>query len=140
PRPDGYPDRRRDRRGSCPHQREGENERRDGLSRQGGGHRRPGGGSAGGVLIESLVERLAELPPVAVYAVLALLAAAENVLPPLPADTAVAVGAFLSHRGLTTPLGVFLVVWAANSRGAAAIYFTARRYGRGLFASPTGRR
>lgn len=71
---------------------------------------------------------------------LALLAAAENVLPPLPADTAVAIGAFLSHRGLTTPLGVFLVVWIANSLGAAGIYFTARRYGRRLFATPTGRR
>jgi membrane protein DedA with SNARE-associated domain len=72
--------------------------------------------------------------------VLALLAAAENILPPLPADTAVAIGAFLSHRGLTTPLGVFLVVWIANSLGATAIYFTARRYGRRLFATPTGRR
>jgi membrane protein DedA with SNARE-associated domain/uncharacterized tellurite resistance protein B-like protein len=75
-----------------------------------------------------------------VYAVLGLLAAAENILPPLPADTAVAIGAFLSHRGLTTPLGVFLVVWISNSLGAAAIYYTARRYGRGLFATPTGRR
>jgi membrane protein DedA with SNARE-associated domain/uncharacterized tellurite resistance protein B-like protein len=72
--------------------------------------------------------------------VLALLAAAENILPPLPADTAVAIGAFLSHRGLTTPLGVFLVVWVSNSLGATAIYFTARRYGRRLFATPTGRR
>lgn len=71
---------------------------------------------------------------------LGLLAAAENILPPLPADTAVAIGAFLSHRGLTTPLGVFLVVWIANSLGAVAIYFTARRYGRRLFATPTGRR
>lgn len=35
---------------------------------------------------------------------------------------------------------MFIVVWAANSLGATAIYFTARRYGRGLFASPTGRR
>lgn len=71
---------------------------------------------------------------------LALLAAAENILPPLPADTAVAIGAFLSHRGLTTPFGVFAVVWIANSIGAVAIYFTARRYGRRLFASATGRR
>lgn len=74
------------------------------------------------------------------YAVLAALAAAENILPPLPADTAVALGAFLSHRGLTTPLGVFLVVWGANSVGAIAVYYTARRFGRRLFASGTGRR
>lgn len=87
-----------------------------------------------------MLERLAELPPVAVYAVLGALAAAENLLPPLPADTAVALGAFLSHRGLTTPLGVFVVVWAANSVGAAAMYLAARRYGRRLFGSSTGRR
>jgi hypothetical protein len=37
-----------------------------------------------------------------VYAVLGLLAAVENVLPPVPSDAAVALGAFLSHRGVTT--------------------------------------
>lgn len=61
-------------------------------------------------------------------------------LPPVPSDAAVALGAFLSHRGLTTPLAVFLVTWVANLIGAAAVYWAARRYGRRLFASPTGRR
>jgi membrane protein DedA with SNARE-associated domain/uncharacterized tellurite resistance protein B-like protein len=72
--------------------------------------------------------------------VLALLAAVENVLPPVPSDAAVALGAFLSHRGVTTPLAVFLVTWVANLLGAAGVYLVARRYGRRLFASPTGRR
>jgi membrane protein DedA with SNARE-associated domain len=72
--------------------------------------------------------------------VLALMAAVENVLPPIPSDAAVALGAFLSHRGLTTPLAVFLVTWVANLLGAAGVYLVARRYGRRLFASPTGRR
>jgi membrane protein DedA with SNARE-associated domain/uncharacterized tellurite resistance protein B-like protein len=75
-----------------------------------------------------------------VYAVLGLLAAVENVIPPVPSDAAVALGAFLSIRGLTTPLGVFLVTWAANLAGAAAVYLVARRYGRRLFATSTGRR
>ena len=74
------------------------------------------------------------------YAVLALLAAIENVVPPVPSDAAVALGAFLSIRGLTTPLGVFVVTWVANLAGAAAVYFIARRYGRRLFATRTGRR
>jgi membrane protein DedA with SNARE-associated domain/uncharacterized tellurite resistance protein B-like protein len=64
----------------------------------------------------------------------------ENVVPPVPSDAAVALGAFLSIRGLTTPLGVFLVTWVANLAGAAAVYFIARRYGRRLFATRTGRR
>jgi len=68
------------------------------------------------------------------------MAAVENVLPPIPSDAAVALGAFLSHRGLTTPLAVFLVTWVANLLGAAGVYLVARRYGRRLFASPTGRR
>ncbi|MFL5495570.1 MAG: TerB family tellurite resistance protein [Gemmatimonadales bacterium] len=72
--------------------------------------------------------------------VLGLLAAIENVAPPVPSDAAVALGAFLSNRGVTTPLAVFAVTWVANLIGAAGVYFTARRYGRRLFASPTGRR
>ena len=74
------------------------------------------------------------------YAVLALLAAVENVIPPVPSDAAVALGAFLSIRGLTTPVGVFFVTWLANLAGAAAVYLVARRYGRRLFATSTGRR
>lgn len=61
-------------------------------------------------------------------------------LPPVPSDAAVALGSFLSHRHVTTPLAVFLVTWTANLLGAAGVYLAARRYGRRLFASPTGRR
>jgi membrane protein DedA with SNARE-associated domain/uncharacterized tellurite resistance protein B-like protein len=83
---------------------------------------------------------VSQLPPVAVYAVLALLAAVENVIPPVPSDAAVALGAFLSNRGVTTPFGVFAVTWVSNLAGAAAVYFVARRYGRKLFATSIGRR
>jgi membrane protein DedA with SNARE-associated domain/uncharacterized tellurite resistance protein B-like protein len=83
---------------------------------------------------------LAGLPPAAVYVVLALLAAVENVLPPVPSDAAVALGAFLTNRGLTTPVGVFLVTWSANLAGAAGVYYASKRYGRRLFATRTGRR
>lgn len=74
------------------------------------------------------------------YLVLGLLSAAENILPILPADTAVALGAFLSHRGVTVPLAVFLVVWISNILGATAVYLASRRYGRRLFATGAGRR
>jgi membrane protein DedA with SNARE-associated domain/uncharacterized tellurite resistance protein B-like protein len=87
-----------------------------------------------------LLAWLATLPPAAVYAVLALLAAIENVIPPVPSDAAVALGAFLSSRGLTTPVGVFFVTWIANLAGAGAVYLAARRYGRRLFATSLGRR
>jgi membrane protein DedA with SNARE-associated domain/uncharacterized tellurite resistance protein B-like protein len=87
-----------------------------------------------------LLEWVAQLPPGAVYTVLALLAAIENVIPPVPSDAAVALGAFLTNRGLTTPLGVFVVTWTANLGGAAAVYFASRRYGRRVFATRIGRR
>jgi membrane protein DedA with SNARE-associated domain/uncharacterized tellurite resistance protein B-like protein len=61
-------------------------------------------------------------------------------VPPVPSDAAVALGAFLSSRGLITPVGVFAVTWLSNLAGAAAVYLVARRYGRGLFATGIGRR
>jgi len=83
---------------------------------------------------------VSQLPPGAVYTVLAVLAAVENVIPPVPSDAAVALGAILTNQGLTTPFGVFAVTWAANLAGAAAVYFVSRRYGRRLFATRLGRR
>ena len=74
------------------------------------------------------------------YVVLAVLAFVENLVPVVPADVAVALGAFLSQRGTTSPLPVFLVVWIANVGGAVAVYFVARRLGRPFFATSLGRR
>jgi membrane protein DedA with SNARE-associated domain/uncharacterized tellurite resistance protein B-like protein len=76
----------------------------------------------------------------AVYVALGALAVVENIVPPVPADAAVLLGAFLSHRGVTSPVVVFLVVWLANTAGAIGVYLVARRYGRQLFASASGRR
>jgi membrane protein DedA with SNARE-associated domain/uncharacterized tellurite resistance protein B-like protein len=62
------------------------------------------------------------------------------VIPPVPSDAAVALGAFLSSHGVTTPVLVFAVTWTANLVGAAGVYLAAKRFGRSLFASPPGRR
>ena len=74
------------------------------------------------------------------YAILAVTTFLENCFPPTPSDVAVALGAFLSHRGVTAPLTVFLVSWGASSFGAVVVYSLARRYGRGLFAGRLGRK
>lgn len=87
-----------------------------------------------------MLDWVSQLPPAAIYIVLALLAAVENVVPPVPSDAAVALGAFLSHRGVTTPTAVFAVTWMANLSGAAAVYFAARQFGQRLFATSVGRR
>jgi membrane protein DedA with SNARE-associated domain len=63
------------------------------------------------------------------YAALAVVSAAENVFPPLPADTVVAFGAFLAARGQATLLGAFAATWLGNVAGALLVYMLGRRYG-----------
>jgi membrane protein DedA with SNARE-associated domain/uncharacterized tellurite resistance protein B-like protein len=75
-----------------------------------------------------------------VYGFLALIAAVENVVPPVPADAAALLGAFLSHRGVTSSWLVFLIVWLSNLAGAVGVYLAARRYGRRVFSTGPGRR
>jgi len=87
-----------------------------------------------------LLDRLLHLPALAVYAVIAGMAAAENVFPPVPADTAVVLGAALSVAGRVTPWGVFLVTWGANVTSAAIVYAAARTAGRRFFRGSMGRR
>jgi membrane protein DedA with SNARE-associated domain len=86
-------------------------------------------------VLDSLVLWLADLPPVALYTVIALLAAVENIFPPFPADTAIALGAFLSHRGVTDATTVFVVTLVANLTGAMGMYWLAARHSATLFHS-----
>jgi len=79
--------------------------------------------------VEALLDRLASMPVPALYAALAVVAALENVFPPVPADTVVAFGSFLAARGQGTALGVVLTTWAGNVAGAMLIYAVGRRYG-----------
>ena len=60
-------------------------------------------------------------------------------MPLVPADTVVALGAFMSHRGLTSPLGVFLTTWIGNCVGVAGVYLVTFRYGRSFMDTTIGR-
>ena len=86
-------------------------------------------------MLESWINWLAGLPPVAVYGVIALMAAIENIFPPFPADTAIALGAFLAHRGVTDPWLVFGVTFVANMGGAMMMYALASHHAAALFGS-----
>ena len=79
--------------------------------------------------MQDALDWLSGLPPFALYAALAVVAAAENIFPPLPADTVVAFGAFLAARGHATLVGAFLATWLANVSGALFVYALGRRYG-----------
>ena len=87
-----------------------------------------------------LLRFLESLPPGPLYGLIAALAAVENLFPPVPADTAVALGAFLAGRGVMDAWLVFGVTWSANVGSGAAVYALARRHGKALFQGVLGRR
>ena len=86
-------------------------------------------------MLDRFLEWVAQLPELAVYIVLMALSALENVFPPVPADVAVVLGAFLAQRGLTSAPVLGVLCWLANTTSAAAMFFYARRRGRRFFES-----
>ena len=81
--------------------------------------------------MQSLLGWFAGLPVAVLYPALALLAALENVFPPLPTDTVVALGTWLASRGNGSALLAFLGTWVGNVAGAVAMYVVGRRHGAG---------
>src|SRR5207248_10627596 len=99
------------------------------MDRAGRGGRGDRRGVAGvGPLLTDLLAFLQDLPPGLLYALIGVLAALENVFPFVPADSTVAVGAFLAGRGTLRAGVVFGVTWGCNVAGGAAVYWLARRY------------
>jgi membrane protein DedA with SNARE-associated domain len=79
--------------------------------------------------LSQLLDWLTALPPAALYLTLAVVAAVENIFPPIPADTVVAFGSFLAARGHASVLLSFLSTWFGNVAGAMLMYSLGRRYG-----------
>jgi membrane protein DedA with SNARE-associated domain len=86
-------------------------------------------------LIDHFLDWLAGLPSLMVYAILVAVSAVENVFPPVPADVAVVLGAFLSTRGVTSAPLLGTLCWLANTASSAGIYFVARARGEAFFRS-----
>lgn len=79
--------------------------------------------------MSDLLGWLTTLPAPLLYGVLALAALAENVFPPLPADTVIALGAFVAARGAGTAAGVWAATMVGNIGGAMLMFGLGRRYG-----------
>jgi membrane protein DedA with SNARE-associated domain len=69
------------------------------------------------------------LPLGLLYLLLGSIAAAENVFPPVPADSVVALGSFLAARGHGSAWVAFAAVWVGNVAGAMGVYAAGRKYG-----------
>jgi len=91
-------------------------------------------------VLDRLLDALASLPLVPTYLVLMLLSALENVFPPVPADTAVALGAFLARRGEISVVPLAALCWLSNVASAAGTYAFARSHGQAFFREGWGRR
>jgi membrane protein DedA with SNARE-associated domain len=81
------------------------------------------------VSLQSIFDWLTSLPPSALLPAMALLAAAENVFPPIPADVLIALGAFIAARNDGSPIPALAVVLVGNVAGAMLMYAVGRRYG-----------
>jgi membrane protein DedA with SNARE-associated domain len=90
-------------------------------------------------MTERLLVWLGTAPTLPAYAVLVALSAIENVFPPVPADVAVALGAFFAQRtGHSTAL-LGLLCWFANTVTSAGMYAFARARGPAFFTAGLGR-
>jgi membrane protein DedA with SNARE-associated domain len=76
-----------------------------------------------------LLAWLTSLPEALLYGAIIVAAFLENVFPPLPADTVIALGAFVAARGSGTEWGVWLATMVGNVGGAMLMYGLGHRYG-----------
>jgi membrane protein DedA with SNARE-associated domain len=79
--------------------------------------------------MRELLDWLASLPDPLLYGAIVIAAFAENVFPPLPADTVIALGAFVAARGNGTALGVWGATMLGNIGGAMFMYWIGHRFG-----------
>jgi membrane protein DedA with SNARE-associated domain len=91
-------------------------------------------------LIDQFVAWLVGLPPAELYGAIAFLAGLENIVPPVPADTVAALGAFLAAQGALNPWGVYFATLIPNFVTAAGMFFLARTTGRAFQDTRLGRR
>lgn len=79
--------------------------------------------------MDSFFTWLNSVPIGTLYAALAIVAAIENIFPPIPADTVVALGSFLAARGRGNVIFAFLATWSGNVASAMLMYWLGARYG-----------
>lgn len=80
-------------------------------------------------MISSWLEWLATLPEPLLYGAIIVASFAENLFPPLPADTVVALGAFVAARNDGSVFGAWAATMIGNLGGAMCMFALGRRVG-----------
>jgi membrane protein DedA with SNARE-associated domain len=80
--------------------------------------------------VGGIVDWLIGLPVAVLYVTLVLFGAVENVFPPVPADTVVALASWLAARGTGNVFLAFLAPVLGNIAGAAGMYYVGRTHGK----------
>ncbi|CAN5857607.1 hypothetical protein BH23GEM3_BH23GEM3_08550 [soil metagenome] len=88
--------------------------------------------------LDAFLQRLLEVPAAWVHLTLALAAALENLVPPIPADVVILFGGFLAGQGSISLWVAFMVVWISNVGGALLVYLLGRVYGARFFSGRLG--
>ena len=89
--------------------------------------------------MNELLSFLGDRGPILLYGILGAGSALENIIPPIPADTFILLGAFLAAGGQANAVTVFLVTWLANTLTALLVYWAGLHYGRAFFERGLGR-
>ena len=81
-------------------------------------------------MVEYLENLFSQISPAMAYVILGLSAFAENVIPPIPGDTVVVLGAYLVSLGQLTFWGVYISTTIGSVAGFVTMYYIGRKFGR----------
>jgi len=81
-------------------------------------------------MIEYLENLFSQISPAMAYLILGISAFTENVLPPIPGDTVVVLGAYLVSTGQLTFWGVYISTTLGSVVGFVTMYYIGRKFGR----------
>ena len=81
-------------------------------------------------MIEFLENLFNQISPTVAYLILGASAYTENVLPPIPGDTVVVLGAYLVSTGQLGFWGVYLSTTIGSVAGFVTMYYIGRKFGR----------
>ena len=91
-------------------------------------------------MLEFLENLFENIDPLTAYIVIFLSAFTENVVPPIPGDTVVILGAYLVGTGRLNFLGVYLATTLGSVVGFVTMYIVGKYAGVAFLATPQGKR